>query len=48
MLKVEHKCDQCSTVTEWWTIAKGFDLLCDDCLNKRMAKEYYEKVEGNA
>lgn len=27
-----RKCEQCGVLAEFWTIAKGFVLLCDRCL----------------
>lgn len=31
-------CDGCGETVEHWTVVKGWDLLCDPCMFKRMAQ----------
>ncbi len=33
-------CDGCGKIANQWTIAKGFDLLCDSCLLHRLAQSH--------
>lgn len=48
MHRAAERCDGCGRTVTLWTIAKGFDLLCDSCLTGRMGDEHRANVAARA